>query len=196
MAESIRASRTSLMLSVSGGPPEAIVVTSPHPGEGKSTISLNLAIALAQDGHRVVILDCDLRRPRLHQVFHLDNVPGLTSFLTGNSSREAILKSTEVDNLFLIPAGPIPPSPAELLNSPDVQESSPGPAAGIQPHHHRHATHFGIRRRQSSCSSGRWSFAGGQTPIHQPGGREVGAAVPVPGKRPDAGHGPQSARQQ
>ncbi len=117
MAESIRHLRTSLMLSVSGGPPEAIVVTSPHPGEGKSTISLNLAIALAQDGHRVVILDCDLRRPRLHQVFHLDNVPGLTSFLTGNSSREAILKSTEVDNLFLISAGPIPPNPAELLNS-------------------------------------------------------------------------------
>ena len=117
MAESIRHLRTSLMLSVSGGPPEAIVVTSPHPGEGKSTVSLNLAIALAQDGHRVVILDCDLRRPRLHQVFHLDNVPGLTSYLTGNTSREAILKHTEVSNLFLIPAGPIPPNPAELLNS-------------------------------------------------------------------------------
>ena len=117
MAEAIRHLRTSLMLSVSGGPPEAIVVTSPHPREGKSTITLNLAIALAQDGRQVVILDCDLRRPRLHQVFHLDNAPGLTSYLTGTSTLKSILKPTDVDNLFLIPAGPIPPNPAELLNS-------------------------------------------------------------------------------
>jgi succinoglycan biosynthesis transport protein ExoP len=117
MSEAIRHLRTSLMLSVSGGPPEAIVITSPHPREGKSTISINLAIALAQDGQRVVILDCDLRRPRLHEVFHLKNNPGLTSHLTGNATLEAILKPTEVDNLFFIPAGPIPPNPAELLNS-------------------------------------------------------------------------------
>jgi succinoglycan biosynthesis transport protein ExoP len=117
MSEAIRHLRTSLMLSVSGGPPEAIVITSPHPREGKSTISINLAIALAQDGHRVVILDCDLRRPRLHEVFHLKNNPGLTSHLTGTATLEAILKPTEVENLFFIPAGPIPPNPAELLNS-------------------------------------------------------------------------------
>lgn len=117
MAEAIRHLRTSLMLSVSGGPPEAIVVTSPHPREGKSTISINLAIALAQDGHRVVILDCDLRRPRIHEAFHLESNPGLTSYLTGSASLEAILKPTQVDNLFFIPAGPIPPNPAELLNS-------------------------------------------------------------------------------
>jgi succinoglycan biosynthesis transport protein ExoP len=117
MSEAIRHLRTSLMLSVSGGPPEAIVVTSPHPREGKSTISINLAIAMAQDGRRVVILDCDLRRPRLHQVFHLNNAPGLTSYLTGNCNLETIIKPTEVDNLFLVPAGPIPPNPAELLNS-------------------------------------------------------------------------------
>jgi capsular exopolysaccharide synthesis family protein len=117
MSEAIRHLRTSLMLSVSGGPPEAIVITSPHPREGKSTISINLAIALAQDGHRVVILDCDLRRPRIHEVFHLKNNPGLTSHLTGTATLEAIMKPTEVDNLFFIPAGPVPPNPAELLNS-------------------------------------------------------------------------------
>jgi capsular exopolysaccharide synthesis family protein len=105
------------MLSVSGGPPEAIVVTSPHPGEGKSTISINLAIALAQDGHRVAVLDCDLRKPRLHQIFDLENKLGLTSYLTGKTDLESIIISTEVDNLDLIPAGPIPPNPAELLNS-------------------------------------------------------------------------------
>ncbi len=117
MSEAIRHLRTSLMLSVSGGPPEAIVITSPQPGEGKSTISVNLALALAQDGRRVVIMDCDLRRPRLHQVFRMDNLTGLTSYLTGNIPMEEILKPTEVDNLFFISAGPVPPNPAELLNS-------------------------------------------------------------------------------
>lgn len=117
MSEAIRHLRTSIMLSTSGGPPEIIVITSPHPREGKSTISVNLAVALAQDGRRVVILDCDLRRPRLHQVFQLENASGLTNHLTGNSTMDSILKPTEVENLFLIPAGPIPPNPAELLNS-------------------------------------------------------------------------------
>ncbi|MFZ2087365.1 MAG: polysaccharide biosynthesis tyrosine autokinase [Desulfobaccales bacterium] len=117
MSEAIRHLRTSLMLSVSGGPPEAIVVTSPHPAEGKSTISVNLAIALAQDGRRVVIMDCDLRRPRLHQVFRMENTLGLTSYLTGNVPLGEIVKATGVDNLFFISAGPVPPNPAELLNS-------------------------------------------------------------------------------
>lgn len=117
MSEAIRHLRTSLMLSVSEGPPEVIVVTSPHPREGKSTIAINLAIALAQDGRQVAILDCDLRKPRLHEVFQIANNPGLTSYLSGNSSMADILKPTEVDNLVFIPAGPAPPNPAELLNS-------------------------------------------------------------------------------
>lgn len=117
MSEAIRHLRTSLMLSVSEGPPEVIVVTSPHPREGKSTIAVNLAIALAQDGRRVAILDCDLRKPRLHEVFQVDNYPGLASYLSGHCSMAEILQPTEVDNLVFIPAGPAPPNPAELLNS-------------------------------------------------------------------------------
>jgi len=117
MSEAIRHLRTSLMLSVSEGPPAIIVLTSPHPREGKSTIAVNLAIALAQDGRRVAILDCDLRKPRLHEVFQIDIQPGLTSYLSGHASMAEILKPTEVDNLVFIPAGPVPPNPAELLNS-------------------------------------------------------------------------------
>lgn len=117
MAEAIRHLRTSLMLSISGGPPAVIVVSSPHPSEGKSTIAVNLATALAQDGRRVVILDCDLRRPRLNSVFQVEGIPGLTSYLTGTATMAEILKPTEVANLVFIPAGPVPPSPAELLNS-------------------------------------------------------------------------------
>jgi len=117
MSEAIRHLRTSLMLSVSEGPPEVIVVTSPHPREGKSTIAVNLAIALAQDGRRVAIMDCDLRKPRLHEVFQVKNNPGLTNYIAGNCSLADILKPTEEDNLVFVPAGPSPPNPAELLNS-------------------------------------------------------------------------------
>lgn len=116
-AEAIRQLRTSLMLSVASRPPGVVVVTSPHPGEGKSTISVNLAIALAQDGGRVALLDGDLRKPGLHRVFNLENHPGLTSYLTGNACRADILKPTGIDHLTLIPAGPMSPAPAELLNS-------------------------------------------------------------------------------
>ena len=117
ISEAIRHVRTSIMLSASGGPPRAILVTSPSPQEGKSTIACNLAVSLALDGRSVVLLDCDLRRPRLHHAFHVPSQPGLTSFLTGNSGREEIIRATQAQNLWFIPAGPVPPSPAELLNS-------------------------------------------------------------------------------
>jgi succinoglycan biosynthesis transport protein ExoP len=122
ISEAIRHLRTSLMLSASGGPPGAIVVSSPHPGEGKSTIAINLAGSLALDGRRTVILDCDLRRPRLHQSFGVANHPGLTNYLTGDTPLEGVLKPTSVENLMIIPAGPVPPSPAELLNSQAFRE--------------------------------------------------------------------------
>jgi len=122
ISEAIRHLRTSLMLSASGGAPGAIVVTSPHPGEGKSTIAVNLAGSLALDGRPTVILDCDLRRPRLHRAFRVNNVPGITNYLTGDATLEAILKPTTVKNLMIIPAGPVPPSPAELLNSQAFRE--------------------------------------------------------------------------
>jgi polysaccharide biosynthesis transport protein len=117
MAESIRHLRTSLLRSLPQGPPEVIVVASPHPREGNSTIAVNLAIALAQDGRRTVILDCDLRKPRLHEVFQTENTHGLTTCLNDNISMEEILKPTEVENLFFIPAGPVPLNSSELLNS-------------------------------------------------------------------------------
>jgi polysaccharide biosynthesis transport protein len=117
MAEAIRHLRTSLVRSLPEGPPEVIVVASPNPREGNSTIAVNLAIALAQDGRRTVILDCDLRKPRLHEVFQADNSSGLTTCLNGDISMVEILQPTEVDNLFFIPAGPVPVNPSELLNS-------------------------------------------------------------------------------
>ncbi len=118
ISEAIRHIRTSILLSASGRPPGAILVTSPNPMEGKSTISCNLAASLAQDNRRVILLDCDLRQPRLHRPFQLASQPGLTNYLTGSASLEAIIQPTQVENLWFIPAGAVPPSPTELLNSP------------------------------------------------------------------------------
>jgi exopolysaccharide transport family protein len=116
-AEAFRHLRTSLMLSTAGDPPRVVVVTSPYPGEGKSTIAVNLAVALAQDGRRVVLLDGDLRKPHLHKILQVEESPGLTNYLAGQAARAAIIKPTGVEQLSLIPAGPLAPAPTELLNS-------------------------------------------------------------------------------
>jgi capsular exopolysaccharide synthesis family protein len=117
LTEAIRHAHTSIMLSAAGKPPCAIMVTSPNPSEGKSMVVANLAQAIALDGHPVIMIDCDLRNPRLHKIFQNYSQPGLTSYLTGSASLEEIQRSTSVPNLKLIPCGASPPSPGVLLNS-------------------------------------------------------------------------------
>ena len=122
MSEAIRHLRTSIALSTPGGPPAAVLITSPNPGEGKSTIAANLAISLAIEGRRVALMDCDLRRPMQHQIFQQPSHPGLTNFLAGDAGKEQIMQSTMVPNLSLIPAGAQSPNPAELLGSEAFRE--------------------------------------------------------------------------
>ncbi len=118
IAEAFRTLRTSILLSSSGGPPKVILFTSPLPQEGKTTAALNSAIVLAQKGARVLLLDADLRRPALHKIFSLPNSDGLSTTLTGRSSFEgAVVPAPGIPNLHLLPSGPIPPNPAELLSS-------------------------------------------------------------------------------
>jgi len=123
IAESYRHLRTSLLLSSAGTPPRTILVTSSQPSEGKTTTAINTAFMLAQTGAQVLIIDCDLRRPRLHAHFNLSNVRGLTNCLSGESTElESLIQTYDKQpNLKLLPSGPIPPNPAELLGSEEMR---------------------------------------------------------------------------
>ena len=122
MAEAYRHLRTSLLLSSAGTPPRTILVTSSQPSEGKTTTAVNTAFMLAQTGAEVLIIDCDLRRPRLHANFNLSNTRGLTNFLSGECPIEDVLQDhAAVPNLKLLTSGPVPPNPAELLGSEEMR---------------------------------------------------------------------------
>src|SRR5579864_8442127 len=117
-AEAYRALRTSILLSSFGAPPKVILVTSAMPQEGKTTISANSALVLAQRGSRVLLVDADLRRPGVEKLFGVRAHGGLSTLISGSSNVEdVILPSSEVPNLWILPAGPIPPQPTELLGS-------------------------------------------------------------------------------
>jgi len=119
VSEAYRELRTAILLSHAGQPPVHIMITSALPEEGKSATSMNLAIVLAQMGKRVLLVDTDLRRPRLDKAMKVANQRGVSTFLSGLEDASAPLTvTTEVPNLHIMPSGPIPPNPSELLNSP------------------------------------------------------------------------------
>ena len=119
IAESYRALRTSILLSSLGSPPKVILITSALPQEGKTTTSVNTAIVLAQKGGKVLLVDCDMRRPGVHSIIGIANRSGLSTVLTGTEDvSAAVIMSRQLPNLFVIPSGPPPPQPSELLASP------------------------------------------------------------------------------
>jgi capsular exopolysaccharide synthesis family protein len=93
------------------------MITSPNPGEGKSTTIANLAIVFAQLGKKVLLVDADLRKPTIHYIFNINNTTGLTNVLMKQATLGDVLQQTPVINLFILPSGTIPPYPAELLGS-------------------------------------------------------------------------------
>jgi capsular exopolysaccharide synthesis family protein len=121
ISESYRSLRTALQLS-SARELKVVAVTSAVAGEGKTATASNLAVVLAQLGRQVLIVDCDLRKPRLHQVFRVSNRFGLVNQLTATAEPDAVFLPTEVPNLWVTPSGPIPPNPSELLASDRMRE--------------------------------------------------------------------------
>jgi len=122
IAESYRQMRTNLQFAKVGNPVRTVLVTSPAPGEGKSTTACNLAIAFAQTGKKVLLVDADLRRPTLDTKFSVHKRPGLSELLTGSIKLTAAVQPTKVENLHVMVSGEIPPNPAEVLGSETMRD--------------------------------------------------------------------------
>ena len=116
-AEAFRLVRTNVLFSAFEQGSRSIVVTSPGIGEGKTSVATNLAIAIAQAGQRVLLVDADMRRPQVHDAFGRELDPGLSNLIVGNVSASEVVKLSAVSGLWILPAGMIPPNPAEILAS-------------------------------------------------------------------------------
>jgi capsular exopolysaccharide synthesis family protein len=117
LSEAYRNIRTSILLSFSERPPKRIAISSPNPAEGKTTTVINTAIALSQTGVQVLLIDADMRKPRIHKIFREEDGAGLSNFLSGNAALDSVIKKSDIPNLYYIPSGPIPPNPSELIGS-------------------------------------------------------------------------------
>jgi len=116
-AECCRSIRTNILFMSPDNPPRTIVVTSPSPQEGKTTTAINLGVTMAEAGGRVLIVDTDMRRPRLHRSFGVPNQTGISSVIVSKATLEEAIKRTDVPNLDVLPCGPVPPNPSELLHT-------------------------------------------------------------------------------
>jgi succinoglycan biosynthesis transport protein ExoP len=116
VAEAYRTVRTAIHFGTTRGA-KTVLVTSPAPGDGKSTTASNLAIALAQAGHRTMLIDCDFRRPVQHTIYELGDELGLSSVIAGTGKLRDAVRRTPVGRLYVLPCGPVPSNPSEILTS-------------------------------------------------------------------------------
>lgn len=117
IAEAYRTLRTNIQFSSFDEKVKTILVTSSGPGEGKTTTASNLAVVMAQSGNKTILIDCDLRKPRVHKAFGISNQVGLSDLLADQMDQEGAIKLTEIPNLHVLSSGTRPPNPAELLGS-------------------------------------------------------------------------------
>jgi polysaccharide biosynthesis transport protein len=122
VAEAYRVLRTSVLLSAAGKPPKTMLITSSQPGEGKTTTTINTAISLAQLGTSVLIIDCDMRKPTTHKALGVDHARGISTYLSRDVEIDELIQTLPIANLSLLPCGPIPPNPAELISSDKMKD--------------------------------------------------------------------------
>jgi len=120
-SEAFRTVRTGIFFSAPEGELKRILVTSSIPGEGKTMLATNTAITMAQSGYKTLLVDADMRHPELHKSFQVNHSRGLSNVLVGDAEPEEVIRPTQIENLDLLPCGPIPPNPAELLGSPKMK---------------------------------------------------------------------------
>jgi capsular exopolysaccharide synthesis family protein len=120
-AEAFRTLRTNIQFSKVTGGLRSLMITSPGPQEGKSTVAANTAAVMAQTGKKTIIIDCDLRKPVQHHVFNKPN-RGLADYLMEEATIEQFIQTTIIENLFLLTSGTVPPNPSELLGSAKMME--------------------------------------------------------------------------
>ncbi len=130
-AEAFRGVRTGILFSSADIKPQVILVTSSGPTEGKTTCAANLAVTLAHAGDRVALVDCDMRKPRLHKMFHCERDKGVSSVVVGTTPLAEVIVRTEVPNLDVIPCGPIPPNPSEIVGSQKLKQV----VGALRPHY-------------------------------------------------------------
>jgi succinoglycan biosynthesis transport protein ExoP len=121
-AEGFRGVRTALFFNTRGGGHKVIQVTSPNAGDGKSNLAANLAISIAQSGKKVILVDADLRKPRVHKIFDFSASVGLASVIAGETELKEAFQDSGIPGLSILPCGPLPHNPAELLTSPHFKE--------------------------------------------------------------------------
>jgi capsular exopolysaccharide synthesis family protein len=122
IAEQYRTIRTNIQFSSIDKELKTLMITSSGPGEGKSTTVANLAVVLAQQEKRVLLIDTDLRKPTVHYTFKVSNIYGVTSILTRQTTLRDTIVSSKVPNVDVLPSGPIPPNPSELINSKSMND--------------------------------------------------------------------------
>ena len=122
IVESYKSARSNIMFSLSAEDQKVFAVTSYAKGEGKSTVSANLAISFSKMERRVLLIDCDLRRPNLHNIFKVENTVGLSNVIGKMADFEDAVKHNVIPNLDILPSGTIPPNPSELLCSPGFEK--------------------------------------------------------------------------
>lgn len=119
--EAYKVARTNLMFLLASEAKKQVIFSSPHSEEGKTITCVNMAVAFAQTGAKTLLIDADLRKPKIHRILGVDKVPGLSDYLGGMASDPAVFK-TKFENLFVMPVGTMPPNPAELLLSDNMQK--------------------------------------------------------------------------
>jgi capsular exopolysaccharide synthesis family protein len=122
ISEQYRTIRTNIQFASVDKVFKTLMVTSSGPGEGKSTTAANLAVVLAQQGKRVLLIDGDLRKPTVHYTFKVSNIYGVTSVLTRQRTLEDTVVTTKLPDVYVLPSGPIPPNPSELINSKSMDQ--------------------------------------------------------------------------